>query len=1351
MQKQPTVNMKKNSTLGKPWKSFSYFRHLKPGAIISMLALAIVAKADSTWTGGVSTDWNDPANWNPTGVPAGAGNNAIIDILTGNIATISSSISGTPQNIIIGDSAGSGRLDHVAGTAQTGAGNPMQIAIGANTPTGTYNLANTAGTGGVLTGFGLGSGTMNVNGDLQMGDTAGNTAVINMNTTGGLNVQGAFNVGGMATATVNVDAGAVVANNNINIGVNTGVGTFNQSGGSVTANMFDVGNGSGSSGVLTVSGGTATASGAAFWLGVQLGQNGGNGTLNLDGGTLTTRMVRSLTSIGSGTLNFNGGVLKAKAALSVYYDAFLQDLTAINVRNGGAIIDTAGFDVITSDTVHFNHSTIGGDNAIDGGLTKNGNGTLRIITAGDFTGPVVVNGGTLYANAGNGANSRNFSYCSGITINNGATLQSSANALFGYDGTQVKPITINAGGTMTADNGADVGLGMVTLAGGTLTSVGSSIYWGSWVFNAVGSGLTVVSNSTVSAVNVKFGSGTIDIASGKTLSFPGTITDANFGGQSGLVLTGSGTLLLSGANTYSGNTAVNGGTLALASSGSIANTANITLAAGTTFDVSAAGGFTVAAGKALRGNGTVVGNIATTGASSVIAPGVGGVGTLTFTGNLNLGSGSAPVFEVSTTAASGNDQVVVSGNLTLSSSDTIHISALSGAANLDQTADYVLFSVAGTTTMATTPSLAWDGTPPGNYLNYKIAKVGQNVVLQYTTATSPSVTATATPTSVMRNNPVTIAATVTQGSGNIASVTVDATAIGGSASAALVQDVSQLPSLVYTNTFVVGAATLAGAQPLTAFVADDTTPTPLVGTYGFSVTVTVEGDLTWNGLAADNNWTSNLNWASGYAPGYVGDSLTFAGTTRLTPNMDASYSLTGLTFDGSAGSFTIGTANGSVLTNGANGIVNNSANAQTLNVPLKLSASQIINAAAGDITLGGGVGGIGAVNMTTLGAGAVTLSGSGTGTLNDVIVQNHLKITSGTTIVDSGLQVGNGLTGVVTLSGGTLSAINGAFWVSVQLGQNGGDGTFNLDGGTLVARSIRSLGGTTGAATMNFNGGTLKASMSLTFPWDTILEELTAINVRNGGAIIDTAGFDILIPAGQPLNHSSIGGDNATDGGLTKNGNGTLTLNSYNTYTGPTKVNAGTLAGNGTIQGVLTNGATLAPGDAGVGALTVNGDITLKTGSTNTFTVNGTTLVNSSINAGAAVTYGGMLKIVPSGTFTAGQSFTLFSGASVTSPSNFSSIVGSPGSGLFFSFTNGVLSVASAGPSGPASLTNSVSGNTLSLSWPAGQGWRLQMQTNSLSTGLSSNWVYITDGSVSSTNITVDVTKPTVFYRLTYP
>ncbi len=61
------------------------------------------------------------------------------------------------------------------------------------------------------------------------------------------------------------------------------------------------------------------------------------------------------------------------------------------------------------------------------------------------------------------------------------------------------------------------------------------------------------------------------------------------------------------------------------------------------------------------------------------------------------------------------------------------------------------------------------------------------------------------------------------------------------------------------------------------------------------------------------------------------------------------------------------------------------------------------------------------------------------------------------------------------------------------------------------------------------------------------------------------------------------------------------------------------------------------------------------------------------------------------------------------------------------------------------------SAGVLTLSWPAGEGWRLEQQTNALSTGISTNWVDVTPGSTSTTNITVDNTKPTVFYRLTYP
>jgi hypothetical protein len=80
-----------------------------------------------------------------------------------------------------------------------------------------------------------------------------------------------------------------------------------------------------------------------------------------------------------------------------------------------------------------------------------------------------------------------------------------------------------------------------------------------------------------------------------------------------------------------------------------------------------------------------------------------------------------------------------------------------------------------------------------------------------------------------------------------------------------------------------------------------------------------------------------------------------------------------------------------------------------------------------------------------------------------------------------------------------------------------------------------------------------------------------------------------------------------------------------------------------------------------------------------------------------------------------------------------------------------VLTVSTTGPSLPATLTNSVSGGVLSLSWPAGQGWRLEQQTNALTVGLGTNWVEAAGSSVSSTNITINTTLPTVFYRLVYP
>jgi len=67
-------------------------------------------------------------------------------------------------------------------------------------------------------------------------------------------------------------------------------------------------------------------------------------------------------------------------------------------------------------------------------------------------------------------------------------------------------------------------------------------------------------------------------------------------------------------------------------------------------------------------------------------------------------------------------------------------------------------------------------------------------------------------------------------------------------------------------------------------------------------------------------------------------------------------------------------------------------------------------------------------------------------------------------------------------------------------------------------------------------------------------------------------------------------------------------------------------------------------------------------------------------------------------------------------------------------------------------MTFSIGSGNLNLSWPADHlGWTLQVQTNSLNSGLGTNWVPVT-GSTSVTNAIIPINQAngSVFYRLTY-
>jgi hypothetical protein len=75
-------------------------------------------------------------------------------------------------------------------------------------------------------------------------------------------------------------------------------------------------------------------------------------------------------------------------------------------------------------------------------------------------------------------------------------------------------------------------------------------------------------------------------------------------------------------------------------------------------------------------------------------------------------------------------------------------------------------------------------------------------------------------------------------------------------------------------------------------------------------------------------------------------------------------------------------------------------------------------------------------------------------------------------------------------------------------------------------------------------------------------------------------------------------------------------------------------------------------------------------------------------------------------------------------------------------------------PAGSPIITNSLSGGYLTLSWSSDYlGWNLESQTNTLSTGLSNNWVVVANSSTTN-KVVLPVTTSTtgaVFFRLISP
>jgi autotransporter-associated beta strand protein len=886
---------------------------------------------------------------------------------------------------------------------------------------------------------------------------------------------------------------------------------------------------------------------------------------------------------------FGPGALVLTGASNTYGDATQIDGGTLQVGNG-TLSGSLGTGLVqlanSSNTkLQFNPGNSGltvvseissassSSTSTPGSVAKIGSGSLTLSRANSYNGQTIVSGGTLAITNASGLGTT----AGSTTVENGATLD-------------IK--------------GVNVGAEAITLNGGTLkTSTGTSSLSG----------------------NVGLGANSTFDVSGTQLTLSGVVLGNGFG----VTKSGSGTLVLSGANTYTGSTTINSGTLRLVGNGELNDASGLTVDAGATFSLSKSAAETIGS---LSGSGSVV--LATT--NDPLSIGSDNTST-TFSGVI---SGSGSIAKV------GSGRLLLSGinsytGTTTITTGTLEITNASGLGTTD-----------GGTTVASGTTLDLQGVAVGAeaiILNGGTLKTGVG-----TSSLSGNVQLGANSTFDVSGTQLTLSGVISDGGANSR---FGFTKI--SSGELVLQGANTYSG---ATTVSAGSLTLSGQGTLS-----DLTPLAVNGTATFTLgnssTSEVIGSLSGSGSVVLSGSTNNLR------VGGDGSSTTFSGVIS---------GLGSLTKDG-VGKMTLSGANAYA---GLTSILQG-----TIQV---VDASRLGASAVGtSIASGASLELSGNINLpeplsiagTGISGGGAIVNVSGSNTLSGLVTQtaaSEIQSDLGTLTFD--VSAGNSIDGAysLTFDGASTIIVTDPVSISAASITKNGSGTLVLAGSNSYSGGTTINAGSVGldrdlanpettspfsyrfgknSAGLGSGGVTVNYGAELNFTGTTIANNiiLNEGSLRNGrfnnpadfdGSYTGASTGQITLSSASSISNTSptsfvpfstvnigytldLSGKITGSGGLLKQGHGLLSLknvnpNSPNDFTGGLKIEQGALK----LGGPSVLGASTGQVVVGQGAMLDLNGVTVS--SANPLTLNGTGVANAGalVNSNAApALYPGLLTL----------------------------------------------------------------------------------------------------------------------------